>query len=340
MIVVDYLSKYVKLIPCKSSDSSKVMAEKFKQHWHDAGFGLPDIMISDRDSKITSKFWKNLCQILDISVNLATARHQQTNGQVERTIRTVKTMLLALLDSKGLTTDEWPKVLSSLEFNVNDSISCSTGFTPFFLVFGEHPRSLGPLNDSNSPPDWTKHMNLARSSIQKAQEHQARSYNRHRRPSDIVEGDLVLLEREGINWSADSQSSKKLLTPWIGPFKVSSTDGINATLVLPPTTKVHNVFSVSKLKKYFLRSKEPAPDIINSSEEWEVSRVLNHRQWRKHLQYLVEFKGLHKDTRQWLFADDLTNCQGSIKDYLSTRGGVAKASKKVSDKPLKIRLRI
>ena len=33
--------------------------------------------------------------LLKIQRNLATARHEQTNGQVERTIRTVKQILIA-----------------------------------------------------------------------------------------------------------------------------------------------------------------------------------------------------------------------------------------------------
>ena len=113
MIVIDYSSKYVKLIPCTSKDSSAQMANLFKSNWHDLGFGLPSVIISDRDSKITSKFWTNLCESLNIQRNLATARHQQTNGQVERTIRTVKTMMMMILDEHHLQETQWRQILSS-----------------------------------------------------------------------------------------------------------------------------------------------------------------------------------------------------------------------------------
>ena len=95
MIIVDYLNKFLKLIPCRSTDSSKEMARLFKDHWHDAGFVLPSMIISDRDSKLTSKFWEKLCTALNVSPNLATARHQQTNGQVERTLRAVRQILIS-----------------------------------------------------------------------------------------------------------------------------------------------------------------------------------------------------------------------------------------------------
>ena len=168
-------------------------------------------------------------------------------------------------------------------------------------------------------------MSQVKGSVQKAQARQSRQYNLHRSPAPLSAGDLVLLEREGINWAANFQTSKKLLSPWLGPFKILSLDGLNATLELPATSKIHNFFSVSKLKKYFLRSNQPtpSPDIIDGQEEYKVSHISNHRFWRKHLQYIVHFKGFHKDAAQWLFASDISNCQDSIDLYLSTRGGVA-----------------
>ena len=262
---------------------------------------------------------------LNIKRSLATARHQQTNGQVERTIRTVKNKLMMMLESQNLDNAKWLEVLSTVEFIVNDSISLSTSFTPFYLVYGQHPTSLTSLNSENIPPNWAKNLEQATLAIQKAQARQARYYNDNRLPSEVQVGDLVLLLRDGINWGASSQISKKLLSPWLGPFKVLSLDGSNATLELPMTTKIHNVFSVSKLKKYYIRSNQvaPSPDIIDGQEEWEVDRISAHRLWRKHLQYLVHFKGFNKDAAQWLFASDLSNCQDSIDQYLSTRGGVA-----------------
>ena len=134
--------------------------------------------------------------------------------------------------------------------------------------------------------------------------------------------DLVLVEREGINWSPDSQRSKKLLSPWLGPFRVLAVEGLNSTLELPSSALIHNVFCVSKLKKDHIRPNAPVaePDIIDDAEEWEVEKILDQRYWRKHLQYLVKFKNLYMDTRQWLFAADLPHCQEAIDQYFSARG--------------------
>ena len=56
----------------------------FKLHW------LPKTIISDRDTRLTSKFWNKLCKRVDIKLNKSTAYHPQTNGQVERINRILK----------------------------------------------------------------------------------------------------------------------------------------------------------------------------------------------------------------------------------------------------------
>jgi hypothetical protein len=319
MIIVDYFTKLTVLIPCKSTSSSSDIASLFKQNWVDKGFGVPSIIISDRDSKLTSKFWKKLCAHLKISLQLATARHQQTNGQTERTIRLVKTILLSTLEYE---TTNWRSVLSSVEFAVNDSINSTTGSTPFYLALGQHPN--GPANVADAEHPWKSLEKKVRTSIEKAHARQARQYNKHRSAPNIEVGDNVLLERDGITWPAEIQKSERLLSPWLGPFKVLSTSDNNVTLELPPTIKIHNTFSVSKVKPYYSRpgTAVPSPDFVDGAPEYEVEKVLGHRTWRRHLQFLVKWKSLGHHRNQWLFADDMANCQELIEDYLSTRGGV------------------
>lgn len=333
MIIVDYFTKFTVLIPCKSTNSSSEIAALFKQHWVDKGFGVPTVIISDRDSKLTSKFWKKLCSQLKISLQLATARHQQTNGQTERTIRLVKTTLLTSLD---FDTSKWRSVLPSVEFAINDSINSTTGFTPFFLTLGQHPNSPTTVLDPIHP--WATVESKVKESIEKAQASQARQYNKYRSDHEIKVGDNVLLERDGITWPAEIQKSKRLLSPWLGPFKVLNVSGNNVDLQLPPSLRIHNTFSVSKVKPYFSRpgTSAPSPDFIDGAPEYEVEKVLSHRTWRKHLQYLVKWKSMGHERNQWLFADDMMNCQNLIEDYLSTRGGVTEV---VESNP-KIRMKL
>ena len=82
LVVVDRMSKMVHLI----ATSTTVTAPQVAQLYQDRIFalhGLPDDIISDRDSKFTSAFWKNLQKLFGTTLNMSTAFHPQTDGQTE-----------------------------------------------------------------------------------------------------------------------------------------------------------------------------------------------------------------------------------------------------------------
>ncbi|GKF17159.1 putative reverse transcriptase domain-containing protein [Tanacetum coccineum] len=63
--------------------------------------GVPVSIISDRDSKFTSHFWKSLNKALGTQLDMSTAYHPQTDGQSERTIQTLEDMLRACVIDFG-----------------------------------------------------------------------------------------------------------------------------------------------------------------------------------------------------------------------------------------------
>ncbi|GJV99700.1 putative reverse transcriptase domain-containing protein [Tanacetum coccineum] len=56
----------------------------------------PISIISDRDSRFTSRFWQSMQEALGTRLDMSTAYHPQTNGQSERTIQTLEDMLRAV----------------------------------------------------------------------------------------------------------------------------------------------------------------------------------------------------------------------------------------------------
>ena len=54
---------------------------------------MPKAIVSDRDPKFTSKFWKGLFAYLGTKLNLNTAYHPQTNGQTKRVNQMLENML-------------------------------------------------------------------------------------------------------------------------------------------------------------------------------------------------------------------------------------------------------
>jgi transposase InsO family protein len=92
MVVVDNLSKETHFIPIKSTfksiDVANVfMKEIFRLH------GFPKTIISDRDAKFTSSFWRSLFAGLGTQLEFSTTYHPQTDGQTERVNKILEDML-------------------------------------------------------------------------------------------------------------------------------------------------------------------------------------------------------------------------------------------------------
>ncbi|GJT08649.1 putative reverse transcriptase domain-containing protein [Tanacetum coccineum] len=100
--------------------------------------GVPVSIISDRDGKFTSHFWKSLHKALGTRLDMSTAYHPETDGQSERTIQTLEDMLRAcVLDfGKG-----WDKHLPLVEFSYNNSYHTSIKAAPFEALYGRKCRS-------------------------------------------------------------------------------------------------------------------------------------------------------------------------------------------------------
>nr|GFC53546.1 putative reverse transcriptase domain-containing protein [Tanacetum cinerariifolium] len=59
--------------------------------------GVPVLIISDRDGKFTSHFWKSINKALGTRLDMSTAYHPDTDRQSERTIQTLEDMLRAFV---------------------------------------------------------------------------------------------------------------------------------------------------------------------------------------------------------------------------------------------------
>src|SRR5215469_9443358 len=89
-----------------------------------------------RDSKFTSLFWQSLMTKLGIKINLSSAFHPQTDGQTERTNRTLEQILRNYVDYNQ---KNWKELLPLAEFAINNHVSASTKYSPFFLNYGRNP---------------------------------------------------------------------------------------------------------------------------------------------------------------------------------------------------------
>jgi len=140
MVVVDRFSNIAHFIPChKTDDATYIVDLDFKEvlRLH----GVPKSIISDRDSRFLSHFWRSLWKLLRTKLLFSTAYNPQTNGQIETTNRTLTTLLKGLV-SKSL--KDWYLKLPHAKFAYNRSPSYATKLSPFECVCGINP--LTPLD--------------------------------------------------------------------------------------------------------------------------------------------------------------------------------------------------
>ena len=88
MVIIDKLTKFTSITPIKMTFNAEDIARLFFEKIV-SRFGVLQIIISDRDPRFTSKFWKSLWEYYQIKLALSTAYHPQMDGQTERANQTL-----------------------------------------------------------------------------------------------------------------------------------------------------------------------------------------------------------------------------------------------------------
>lgn len=325
LVVVDRFSKGAHFIPLRKDDSgAKKIASLFLEHvWRHRG--TPMRTVSDRGSNFNSQFMRELYQALGIKPSFSTAYHPQTDGQTER-INQILEQYLRLYTSYRQ--DDWVRFLPLAEFAYNNHRSASTGHSPFFVNTGRHPiMSPSLMIGSNVPAaeEYARAMHEAheevKASIQLAQEHHKRFYDRHVQESpNYAPKDKVWLTRAPLK---TDRPSDKLDYKQIGPFEVIEKIGTSAyRLKLPFSMKIHPVFHVSRLNPVRLdtipgRQQPPPPPIVmdDGVKEFLVEKVLDSKLKRGKLYFKVSWVGYPIDEQSWEPAENLDNAPEKIEEF-------------------------
>nr|GEW49749.1 putative reverse transcriptase domain-containing protein [Tanacetum cinerariifolium] len=125
-------------LPKKKTDSIEKLAELYLKEIV-CRHGVPMLVISDRDSLFTSRFWVSLQKALGTQLDLSTAYYPKTDGQSERTIQTLEDMLRACVIDFG---SSWDKHLPLVEFSYSNSYHASIQASPFEALYGRKCRPV------------------------------------------------------------------------------------------------------------------------------------------------------------------------------------------------------
>jgi len=136
-VIVDRFSKMAYFIPLKTEEHIKELALTFvKAIWR--LHGLPESIVSDRDTRFTSKFWTSLMQLLQVRLNMLTAFLPECDGQTERVNQTLEQYLRSYCTYQQ---DDWVSLLPFAEYAYNTSTSESIKASPFEINYGFAPQT-------------------------------------------------------------------------------------------------------------------------------------------------------------------------------------------------------
>ncbi|MCO5608666.1 hypothetical protein L7F22_062880 [Adiantum nelumboides] len=278
--IVDRFSKQAHFIPVKKTINAHQMAtlfisQIFKYH------GLPSSIVSDRDPRMTSNFWKGLFENLGTRLNFSSVYHPQTDGQSEIANLTI----LDLLKSYVTEVDQrsqWEKYLPLVEYAYNNTVHTFTGKAPFEVIEG---RSKSPLllkvhgkifTADEYSRDLKESFQKIKEAISISQQKQKAAANKHRRALAFKENDWVLLKfpkarlrhTSGKNPTGHQKYYAKLAKRYYGPFQIlKPINEMAYQLKLPNHWLIHNAFHVSLLKPY--KGEPPSEAIMEDPPEVE-----------------------------------------------------------------------
>ncbi|KAL6503790.1 hypothetical protein OROGR_025713 [Orobanche gracilis] len=243
----------VHFIPCKRTTDAVHVAQLFFRDVYRL-HGLPTSIVSDRDTRFLSYFWKSLWRMANTRLDFSSAYHPQTDGQTEVVNRSLGNLLRCLV---GDHLKSWDTKLSQVEFAHNSAINRSTGLCPFQIVYAVVPR--GPVDLLTLPQhpqgdvraaDLIADLRAVHSStydrLQEATSKYKDAADVHRRHLEFNAGDQVWAVLTRDRYPAHEYN--KLSARRIGPVEIVAKINPNAYKVrLPAHLKTSDIFNVKHL---------------------------------------------------------------------------------------------
>ncbi|GJY93011.1 putative reverse transcriptase domain-containing protein [Tanacetum coccineum] len=210
-VIMDQLTKFAHFMPMRE-DYKMDRLTKLYLNEIVARHGVPISIISDHDSRFTSRFWQSMQEALRTRIDMSTAYHPQTDGQSERTIQTSEDMLRAcILDFKG----------------------------------------KGQLIGPELVHETTKKIKQIKDRLKTARDRQKSYVDRRRKAIEFSVGDYVLPKVSPWKGVVRFGKKEKLAPRFVGPFEIIMKVGPVAYRLdlLEELNGVHDMFHVSNLKK-------------------------------------------------------------------------------------------
>lgn len=205
LVITDHFTRYSQAVPTRNQTArttAEALFNSFIVH-----YGFPKRLHSDQGANFSGQIIKELCEMTGMQKSRTTSYHPMGNGACERFNRTLLSMLGTLDPKKKV---DWKSHVSPLVHAYNATRHDSTNQSPFYLMFGRHPRlaidlALGIPEEEQKKPqqkyvqDLRKRLQdsyrLAGEEAEKAQQQQKINYDLRARAAVLEPGDRVLVRR-------------------------------------------------------------------------------------------------------------------------------------------------
>jgi hypothetical protein len=312
MVVVDKLTKVAHFIPVKLTHKETNIADVYMSEIAQL-HGIPKTIVSDRDPKFTSNFWKGLFNGFGTNLNFSTTYHPKLDGKIKRVNQVIEDMLRMYVMDKP---SKWENYLHLVEFSYNNGYQTSLKMSPFEAIYGRKcntPVSWDNLVDrvvvgTNLLREMEEKMIKIKQNLKASQDRQKIYANKGKTLRKFKVGDHLFLKVKAKRSSLKLGNCSKLATRYCGPFEILEKIGpVDYMIALPVSMSIHNVFHVSLLKKYI-------PD-ANHVIDWNVIKVEQEGSFQVNLVHILDLKikhlrnrdiGLVKVQCTWYFPEDAT----------------------------------
>jgi transposase InsO family protein len=251
LTVVDVFSKFSLAIPVPN-ERSETVGRALNEHLFSV-HGYPKLLMSDRAKGFVSRGLKWLCKHLGIAKILSTGLLPTACSPVERYHRSLGATLTMVCNNAK---NDWSFLVSAVVFSYNISVCETTGFSPFFLMYGRQPNLpidvLTGLRANTLRHKDHSYVETMTQSLKDAykivRQRQLRTLERNKRVQlglkssasneqvaealmrrqvpEFAEGDLVSFwEPEAADTDLDHVMPKKLQYRWSGPHQILERDG-------------------------------------------------------------------------------------------------------------------
>ena len=195
--------------------TAKALFDNFIHH-----YGFPARIHSDQGQNFESKLIKEHCQLAGIEKSRTTPYHAMGNGMVERFNQTLLKMLGTLEDHQKA---DWKAYVPSMVHAYNATRHGSTGFSPYYLMFGRHPRLaidalLGLPDSTPACASQTEYVDKLGKRLEfaykKAQEFAAKAGQKNKLRYDEKARSYVLVPGDRVLENVSIRGKQKLADRW------------------------------------------------------------------------------------------------------------------------------